>query len=409
MSSEGEDSIPSEKLREMEKGKIVIEKKNTKDEDELVVFEDSSKFPIYYFISESLLLLITIVGYTIALRSTSILFDLVPKQIYNDPYWVINSWILIFILPVATLVLLNTYLFIFKLNPKFRLYGFILRFAGIVLVFVFSISLRHPYGYFYYNEAAAFWIYFILIYAFYSQFILKIYLISNEKMVKDTLFRKAIAGSPSELEWRKHNTTSGYLALISGIFIIQFIWLFYHPFLRKILMKRSKRKLIIESLDYEKDVNLTTVSLEVGMSLEECIFILKQMVLKREINVEFTRFGAILKEIRKPKRLTPRMKEKYDMHVSQQKLSEIEVKANRFLDLAEREKLLEADFRKALQMKEEFPIEDLILILPHRVIEIKKPIFSSKRWIHFNLEQTMLKRDRIVKAFVENAARIFQD
>jgi hypothetical protein len=133
------------------------------------------------------------------------------------------------------------------------------------------------------------------------------------------------------------------------------------------------------------------------------------MVLKREINVEFTRYGAILVEIRKPKRLTPRMKEKYDMYVSQQKLSEIEVKANRFLDLAEREKLLEEDFRKVLHMKDEFPTEDLILILPHRVIEIKKPVFGSKKWVHFNLEQTMLKRDRIIKAFVENAERIFKD
>ncbi|MHA1955129.1 MAG: hypothetical protein ACW96U_14410, partial [Candidatus Heimdallarchaeaceae archaeon] len=114
------------------------------------------------------------------------------------------------------------------------------------------------------------------------------------------------------------------------------------------------------------------------------------------------------KEIRKPKRLTPRMKEKYDIHVSKQKLSEIEVKANRFFDLAEREKILEADFRKVLQIKEDFPTEDLILILPHRVLEIKKPVFGSKKWVHFNLEQTMLKRDRIIKAFVENTDRIFK-
>ncbi|MCK4875976.1 MAG: hypothetical protein KAT03_00160, partial [Candidatus Heimdallarchaeota archaeon] len=65
-------------------------------------------------------------------------------------------------------------------------------------------------------------------------------------------------------------------------------------------------------------------------------------------------------------------------------------------------------FRKVLQINDDFPTDDLILILPHRVIEIKKPVFGSKRWIHFNLEQTMLKRDRIIKAFVENAARIFK-
>ncbi|MCG3222507.1 MAG: hypothetical protein H7641_14090, partial [Candidatus Heimdallarchaeota archaeon] len=349
MSSEGEDSIPSDKLREMEKAKIVVEKKKTKDVDEVVVRDDKNRFPVYYFISESLLLILTIVGFSITLLSPSLIFDLVSR--YGDSfYWEIDTWIFIFILPVASLILLNTYLFVFKLNPNYRLYGFILRFVGIILVFVFSISLRHPNGYYYYYEGAALGMYFILIYAFFSQFILKIYLITNDKMIKDSLFRKAIAGSPSELEWRKHNTTSGYLAIVTGMFFIQFIWLFYHPFLRKFLMKRSKRKLIIESLDYEKDVNLTTVSLEIGLSLEECIFILKQMVLKREINVEFTRYGAILKEIRKPKRLTPRMKEKYDIYVSQHKLSEIEVKANRFLDLAEREKLLEEDFRKVLQI-----------------------------------------------------------
>ena len=102
------------------------------------------------------------------------------------------------------------------------------------------------------------------------------------------------------------------------------------------------------------------------------------------------------------------MKEKYDLYLSQQKLSEIEVKANRFLDLAEREKLLEIDFRKVLNLRDDFQTDDLILILPHKVIEIRKPIFGSKKWIYFNLEQTMLKRDRIIKAFVENAERIFK-
>ena len=302
MSSEGEDSIPSEKLKEMENAKVSAEKKPSKTKTDTDIPHTKNKFSIYYFVSESVLLLLTIVGYSIALISPSILFDLITVYITSDPYWVIDPWIFIFILPIASLVLFNTYLFIFKIKPNHRFYGFVLRFVGIILTFIFSISLRNPQGYRFYYTHATFGTFLILIYAYLSQFILKIYLITNDKMIKDTLFRKAIAGSPSELEWRKYNTFSGYLAVITGIFLVQFIWLFYHSLLRKGLMKGSKRKLIIESLDYEKDVNLTTVSLEIGMSLEECIFILKQMVLKREISVEFTRHGAILKEIRKPKR-----------------------------------------------------------------------------------------------------------
>ncbi|MCG3224217.1 MAG: hypothetical protein H7647_07100, partial [Candidatus Heimdallarchaeota archaeon] len=225
---------------------------------------------------------------------------------------------------------------------------------------------------------------------------------------KELLFKRAVAGSPSELEWRKFDVLSGYLAIILGIFMLQIFWLIYHGIIRKPVIERTKKKLIVESLEFGKEVNLTSVALEIGISLEEVIFKLKQLSLKGQLRVEFTRYGAILTEIRSPKWYSNIMREKYDAFLHTQKESEIEIKASKFIELASRDRISVADLRKILGLKEDYSIKDLVLLLPNKVLEIKKPLFSKVSWVYINLEHSMLKREKIVKIFVENSAELFK-
>ena len=383
------DFLPSSKIEEMNNSKVVIPEIKTTEEIAPRRNEENKKITITYFVMEGVFAVLA-------------LFFVISTVAYL--HLDIIAFIIGFLILSCGLV--STYLFIFKLSVIKRLPAFIIRFIliAVVLPMLFIGIEEGPYQFY---EVVYLVPFFLVIYSLWSQFLLKIYLLFVKKPIKDSLFRKAIAGSPSELEWRKYDAISGLLAIITGIFALDLLWLIYHIFIRKAIMEKAKRKLLVESLEFDKEINLTPVSLELGLALEEVIFILKQMSLKRELTLEFTRYGVILKEIRKPKWFTNVMNEKYDAYVRLQKLSEIELKALRFFDLAERGKILDTDFKKAMGIKEDFLIDDLVLILPHRVIDIRKVAFSKKRWISFNLEQTLLKKERIIKAFVENSTKIF--
>jgi len=407
MPSKDDESIPSAKLIEIENEKVVVEpKKATNNNNELKTKKKG--LLIYLLVTESLILALTITFFSLLVTEPYLFFDMFTSSV--DPLtqiYRLQVWTYILIFPFSALALLNSYLHIYILEPKHRLKIYIIRFMSIVAMITLSSPSWNPYGINYANRTKLIMLFIFIIYSFMSNLVLKTFLLADKKPISMSLFRKAFAGSPSELEWRRYDSISGYLALFLGIIFLQMFWLIYHLIIRKILIKHAKRKLIVESLDYEADTNMSTVALELGLSLEEVIFLLKQLVHKRELVVEFTRYGAIVKEIRSPKWLTLPMQEKHDFYLSKQKLSEIELKANKFFDLAEREKILDRDFKRVMDIKDEFPIEDLALMLPHKVLEIRKVAFSQKKWVIFNLKHTLMKKEKIIKAFVENSSKIF--
>ncbi|MCG3216886.1 MAG: hypothetical protein KAS63_09200, partial [Candidatus Heimdallarchaeota archaeon] len=67
MSSEEEISIPSEKIKEMEGGKLVVETATSKEikNDES---EKKSRFHIYFFSSEIIIFILSLVGFIFALN-----------------------------------------------------------------------------------------------------------------------------------------------------------------------------------------------------------------------------------------------------------------------------------------------------------------------------------------------------
>ena len=247
----------------------------------------------------------------------------------------------------------------------------------------------------------------LLFYGLANNFWLKTTLLFYDKPIKVLLFKGEIERSPAEMEWRKYNKRSGTLALVLGFLLLQPLWLVYHFLIRPSKVRKTKIRLIIESLDFEEEANTTTIALELGVPLEEVIYYLKKLNLKQEIIIEQTRYGVILKEIRASKWFTPKMKEKYELYLVSQKRSELEIHASKILDLAERERLKERQFRKVMRIKEDYPLDDLLLLLPPHTIMIKKPLFSKERWIYFNREEMLRKREKIILALVEHASEIF--
>ncbi|TET74989.1 MAG: hypothetical protein E3J43_09035 [Candidatus Heimdallarchaeota archaeon] len=408
MTAKNEESIPSAKLKEIENGKVVVKPNNNKQQlaDTPV---KKRNFPFYLFISEIVILVLVIVCFSLMSVDPSLFFE-----IQNDLWgFIILSpfpWTLVLIFAIPALALLNTYFYIFNLDPKHRRKIYIVRFLSIAAIITLAFPVAEPpTSFFYSNSVYVFLIgmYVFMNYCFVSNIVLKTYLLTKKETTKNSLFRKAIAGSPAELEWRKYNTISGYLAIITGVLFLQFFWLLYHVFIRPIIVRKAKRKLLINSLNFEEEVNLTTVSLDIGISLEETIFLLKQLQLKRHLNIEFTRYGAVLKEVRKAKWFTFVIQEKYDSFLTKQKMTEYELKANRFIELTERYKLKLSDFRKVLEIDENFSSDDLLLLLPPKVARIRKPMFYTHTHIFFNHDQALLLREKITKTFVENGDRIF--
>ncbi len=389
MKSEEEknDFVSSSKIEEMGKEKVAID---PNEEKALTPSELKEKktFGVTYFILEALIIITTIFAFIVPIIDNSGNFEDIA---------------IIFMIFLAGFSLLNTYFYLFKLDSKFRTIAFILRFSLILLsIIMFVTSMIDAYV-----SEAYFVAVLVSIYALSSQMILKIYLLTSKKPIKDRLFRRAVAGSPSELEWRKFDVLSGYLAIILGIFILQIFWLVYHSIIRKPVIERTKKKLIVESLEFGKEINLTSVALEIGVSLEEVIFKLKQLSLKGQLRIEFTRYGAVLTEIRSPKWYSNVMHEKYEDFLHGQKKSELELKVNKFIELAARDRITVNDFRMILDINPDYKIKNLELLLPNKVLEVKKPLFSKIDWVHINLEHAMLKREKIVNVFINNSEELF--
>jgi hypothetical protein len=389
MKSEEEknDFVSSSKIEEMGKEKVAID---PNEEKALTPSELKEKktFGVTYFILEALIIITTIFAFIVPIIDNSGNFEDIA---------------IIFMIFLAGFSLLNTYFYLFKLDSKFRTIAFILRFSLILLsIIMFVTSMIDAYV-----SEAYFVAVLVSIYALSSQMILKIYLLTSKKPIKDRLFRRAVAGSPSELEWRKFDVLSGYLAIILGIFILQIFWLVYHSIIRKPVIERTKKKLIVESLEFGKEINLTSVALEIGVSLEEVIFKLKQLSLKGQLRIEFTRYGAVLTEIRLPKWYSNVMHEKYEDFLHGQKKSELELKVNKFIELAARDRITVNDFRMILDINPDYKIKNLELLLPNKVLEVKKPLFSKIDWVHINLEHAMLKREKIVNVFINNSEELF--
>ncbi len=392
MKSEEEknDFVSSSKIEEMGKEKVAID---PNEEKALTPSELKEKktFGVTYFILESLVIIATIFVF------------IAPIIDFNSSSSYFSEIAMIFMIFLVGFSLLNTYFYLFKLDSKFKTTAFILRFCLILLaISMFVISIIGSYIYDEHGIAMM-----VSFYALSSQMTLKIYLLTSKKSIKDRLFRRAVAGSPSELEWRRFDVLSGYVAIILGVFMLQIFWLIYHGIIRKPVIERTKKKLIVESLEFGKEINLTSVALEIGVSLEEVIFKLKQLSLKGQLRIEFTRYGAVLTEIRLPKWYSNVMHEKYEDFLHGQKKSELELKVNKFIELAARDKITVNDFRMILDINPDYKIKNLELLLPNKVLEVKKPLFSKIDWVHINLEHAMLKREKIVNVFINNSEELF--
>ena len=408
MSAVNEESIPSAKLKEIENGKVVVKPNDTYEQ---IVYDSKTKrnFPFYLFFSEITTFILVVVFFSLIIVDPSLFFT----RTYDGVRYTLEStypWAIVLLIAIPSLALINSYFYIFKLEPSHRNKIYILRFLNIAtfLSLIYPVFYRpsnHIYSWSFYDFLI--FVYIFMSYCFSSQIVLKTYLLTKKETIKNTLFRKAIAGSPAELEWRKYLTLSGYLAISAGVLFLQFFWLIYHVFIRSSLVRKAKRKLIVNSLNYDEDVNLSTVSLDLGISLEETIFLLKQLQFRRHLRIEFTRYGAILKEVRKANWFSLDIQEKYDAFLNQQKMSDYEIKANRFIELTERNKLKLSDFRRVLDIDENYSVNDLILLLPTKVARIRKPLFYTHYHIFFDHDQALLLREKITKIFVENGDKIF--
>ncbi len=396
-SEEEKDFTPSSKLVEMENGKVEekVEKFVEPDTSVTIVqkrkFSFNAKIFVYYSFEILAVIFIIVMNVNGSLNNFQSLVELLP-----------------FLVASLALLIFTTYMFIFTLKPRQRFPAFVLRFIIIVsfiAVFVTTFLDNYPY---YYNQ---FWNFLmtnlVLLYPLLSHSILQTYLVFSDKTTKELLFKKAVEGSPSELEWRRYDTLSGLISIVSGIFLLQMFWLIYHFIIRSIVILNTKRRLIIEHLDFNEETNLSTISLELGIPLEEVIFTLKQLQMRRKIKIDFTRYGAILKEIRTARLFTPAIDEKFEEFLKKQKMTEIERRASGFIEFTEREKVLDKDMRKLLGIKDKLSTSDFILMLPPKVATVRSPVFRKGIWIIFNREEILKKREKIIQVLVDNNDKIF--
>ncbi len=395
-SEEEKDFTPSSKLIEMEKGKVLsnehdeppISPKLQRKKD-----KSSKKRKKVYYLLEFLAIL-------------SVISMNIIGSTYEYDYDSIIAFLPLAVVSIS-LLLLTTYLYIFSLKPEERFVAYIIRFILIVALASFVIGMAIGVGFSYPSYFIFLMLHISLFYPLISQFILQTFLVASDKPTKELLFKKAVEGSPSELEWRQYDTFSGYISIITGIFMLQAFWLIYHFIIRSLVILNAKRRMIIEHLDFEEETNLSTISLELGISLEEVIFTLKQLQLRRKIKINFTRYGAILKEIRTARLFTPAIDEKFEEFLKKQKMTEIERRASGFIEFTEREKVQDKDMRKLLGIKDKLSTSDFILMLPPKVATVRSPVFKKGNWIFFNREEILKKREKIIKVLIDNHDKIF--
>lgn len=391
MSSHLEESIPAEKLREMEKNKVVYEKsRKTPIKDKRISIHKPT-YPTYFYME------------SLGILWLAYLF--IPMLVPSSSFYEFYYFLFIVYMPFP---LITTFLYLFVLPIEDRPLALIYRFAIFSISFTLCLlggTRTLPPNEFVDDMYQI--NFFVTISILGSFMILKTYLMITKIDFKKEILKKRITGSHSEHQWRKYDKKSYIIALITGFFAMQFFWLLYHFLVRNKQIDKSKKRYILEKLEFDKEINITKISLELGISLEELTFILKQLMSKREIRAGFTRYGIILKEITSSKWLTPIIREKLATHLKVIRLSDIELKAKKFIELTERRKISEKDFRKIMGIRKECQINDLVMMLPFKVMKFKKPIFSKTEWIFLNQNQALLKNDRIIKAFKEYSTEIF--
>ncbi len=391
MSSHIDESIPAEKLLEMENNKVVYEKTRKTPIKDKGISIHKPKYPTYFYIESSGILWLAYLFIPMFVPSSSFYEFYYFLFIVYIPFPLITTFLYLFVLPIED-------------RPLALIYRFVIFSISFTLCLLGGTRTLPP------NEFVddMYQINFLITLSILGNFmILKTYLMITKIDFKKEILKERITGSYSEHQWRKYDKKSYIIALIAGFFVMQFFWLLYHFLVRNKQIDRSKKRYILEKLEFDKEINITTISLELGISLEELTFILKQLRSKREIQVDFTRYGVILKEITSSKWLTPIIREKFATHLKVIRLSDIELKAKQFIELTERRKISEKDFRKIMGIRKECQINDLVIMLPFKVMKFKKPLFSKTERIFLNQNQALLKNDRIIKAFKEYSTEIF--
>ncbi len=420
MKTNEDEMEPSEKYKQFQKSAVVInDKKISQNKNNLNESQVSTSSPIrkrkltfvnfYYFAIELLIFVVGFIGIGSVTYTDSLIFDV--ESDYLHPFNIVdlNYYIFVVITIVSLLAFINTYLYIYKLNPKNRLPAYIIRVsASIIYLIDISYIIIH---YADYSIVGA--PYFLLssifaIYGICSRLIIKTFLLSTEEKTSLLLFKKPVAGSPAENEWRRYYFLSGIIAEITGFFMLQIIWLIYHIIIRPITINNTKNRLILESLDFNKDVNLSTVALELGIPLEEVIYRIKKLEFKQEIKGEFTRYGFVLKDIKKVKWMTSKLSEKYANYTKELKRSAQEINVNKIFEVAEKGKLLESDFRKLFGIKKEVSLKDLQLLLPLGAMTIKTNLLTKQQSIIFNTDVLLKNREKITETLLSNYSQLFK-
>ncbi len=406
MNDEPFKSQPSEKAIKMDK----YEKKEFKETlDEVESTEEGifeKPLNMYYAITEigCFIVLNVVFLYLLNWHRLGYRNTWVPDTSYNNYYNHIFSILRVSFIVMGLLVFFNDYIHILTFSRKERIVGFFTRFIFITTAIAWYLvmgSLDETYFTISY--------FVILFYALGSNFSLKAYLLTTNKSIHGLLFQRPISGSPAENEWKRINFISGIIGIITGIFCIQFLWLLYHVFVRKYVINRKQAQLIIDSLQYEKETPLAPLALDLGLSLENVIYTLKQLIHKRHLDGKLTRYGFILYGIRKPKWFSQKIREKYEQYLEEKQLDQIEKHVNKIFEIVDKERIKAKEFKQRLNIKSDYSIENLEHLLPIGVMDVKKPLFSKKKIIQFNRNKMYMQRDRILQILKENYKEIFKN
>ncbi|MHA1205328.1 MAG: hypothetical protein ACTSRR_01310 [Candidatus Heimdallarchaeaceae archaeon] len=413
-----EESIPSDKFLNLEKNKIVegeILKETDKEKITLTpkTGKERSKLNLYFFSTEVILMIAGIVILILVSINPWLFFE--HNLIINrDEYGTVISTSMYIgdLSPLALgltticlmFPLLNNYLYIFVLESEKRLKAYIIRSAinAIALSIMLAVKANGIYFKSNYSQAV-----FFAIYTLFGNFYLRTALLFTRRKSKSVLFSRIESASPAEIEWKKYNKISGYLAVILGIFMLQFIWLIYHLVIRPAKINKTKDQLIIEFLDFGQEVNCSKIALELAISLEEVIYRIKRLVFKEQITGEFTRYGFILHEIKNPKWFSNKVSEKYEAFILTVKMSEKEKHVNRFFDIAERKKISVDEFRRIFKIKNDYLISDFVLLLPPHAVKLRKNIVLGKQFLLFNYDLILMKRKQIKESLLYHFDEIF--
>ncbi len=386
-----DDSKPSEKYEKI-KDEIqpVIEYPTEKKED----YQEMKTIKRFYLVSEGIVAIIIaiILGFQLAYVGTS-----GTEQFYR---FMGSPTTMMMVVIASILALVNTYLHILTAKRSSERTNYLI--IRLILFIMIIVTLVNPYTLITMGQL-------VIVYAIASQTILKIYLATSDKPITTLLFKNSVAGSPAENEWRKYDYMSGIIAIILGIFLLQTLWLVYNFIIKRKLVIDKKRQLIVNMLDFEKEVNLTTISLEIGISLEETIYILRELEHKREVEGEFTRYGFILKKIRALKWFSSKIANKYETMLQMRKLGAKENKVRKIFDIAERERVKVKNFKQMMGFKTTISSKQIELLLPKSVVKLRKNLFTGEEILVFKKDKVFAKKEKIVNILLEHYEEFFEN